>query len=71
DRSALPVPPQPDRNATSVDPAALPGNGSRVVARPTGERAGDGSADDSVRDAVGERDTARRASEREDTTRGR
>ncbi|MBW5252003.1 HAMP domain-containing histidine kinase [Streptomyces sp. P01-B04] len=42
DRAALPVParaPMPARTApASVHPAALPGNGSRVVPRPAGER---------------------------------
>ncbi|MFI1397883.1 MtrAB system histidine kinase MtrB [Streptomyces sp. NPDC020681] len=61
DRSALPVPargPLPPRTAPSgVDPAALPGNGARVVARPAGERQDDGAA--------------QTFSDREDTTRGR
>ena len=42
DRAALPVParaPMPGRTApASVHPAALPGNGARVVPRPTGDR---------------------------------
>lgn len=61
DRSALPVPPRapvpPPSAPAGVDPAALPGNGARVVARPAGERRGDAAAQVS--------------SDREDTTRGR
>ena len=53
DRSPLP----PRTAPPEVDPAALPGNGSRVVARPSGER--------------GDTPAARTSSEREDTTRGR
>ncbi|MGW1490866.1 MtrAB system histidine kinase MtrB [Streptomyces sp. NPDC002402] len=61
DRSALSVPPRapvpPPSAPAGVDPAALPGNGARVVARPAGERRGDAAAQVS--------------SDREDTTRGR
>ncbi|MEW2634999.1 MtrAB system histidine kinase MtrB [Streptomyces sp. NPDC048389] len=53
DRSPLP----PRTAPPEVDPTALPGNGSRVVARPPGER--------------GTPPAARTSSEREDTTRGR
>jgi two-component system sensor histidine kinase MtrB len=53
DRSPLP----PRTAPPEVDPTALPGNGSRVVARPSGER--------------GSTPAARTSSEREDTTRGR
>jgi two-component system sensor histidine kinase MtrB len=53
DRSPLP----PRTAPPEVDPTALPGNGSRVVARPSGER--------------GTTPAARTSSEREDTTRGR
>ncbi|MEU0087322.1 MtrAB system histidine kinase MtrB [Streptomyces sp. NPDC006274] len=53
DRSPLP----PRTAPPEVDPTALPGNGSRVVARPSGER--------------GTTPAARSSSEREDTTRGR
>ncbi|MER6616573.1 MtrAB system histidine kinase MtrB [Streptomyces xantholiticus] len=53
DRSPLP----PRAAPPEVDPTALPGNGSRVVARPAGER--------------GDTPAARASSEREDTTRGR
>ncbi|MCA1220304.1 MtrAB system histidine kinase MtrB [Streptomyces sp. 8L] len=42
---ALPVPPgQGPRGTAVVDPTALPGNGSRVVARNTGERPVEGGA---------------------------
>ncbi|MGQ4515798.1 MtrAB system histidine kinase MtrB [Streptomyces sp. DW26H14] len=42
---ALPVPPGQGPRATAVvDPTALPGSGSRVVARNTGERPGEGGA---------------------------
>ncbi|WP_327323953.1 MtrAB system histidine kinase MtrB [Streptomyces sp. NBC_01210] len=65
DRSPLPVPPRapvpPRTGPGGVDPAALPGNGARVVARQAGERR-DG---DSAPQLSSER------SEREDTTRGR
>jgi two-component system sensor histidine kinase MtrB len=53
DRSPLP----PRAAPPEVDPTALPGNGSRVVARPSGER--------------GTTPAARTSSEREDTSRGR
>ncbi|MFI6286690.1 MtrAB system histidine kinase MtrB [Streptomyces sp. NPDC051018] len=60
-RAPLPVPPRapvaPRRPPSGVDPAALPGSGARVVARPVGERQDD--------------PTAQVASDREDTTRGR
>ncbi|MFI2457207.1 MtrAB system histidine kinase MtrB [Streptomyces sp. NPDC019539] len=55
------VPPHTPPSA-AVDPAALPGSGARVVARPASERPGDGGTADSVPGQV---------SEREDTTRGR
>lgn len=62
DRAALPVParaPVPARTApASVNPAALPGNGARVVPRPAGERP-DRHNDSPVQDPG-----------REDTTRG-
>lgn len=64
DRSALSVPPcapPPPRTAAAVDPTALPGSGSRVVARPAGERPPGPESHDS----------ARQAPEREDTIRGR
>lgn len=63
DRSALPVPPHlaaAPPSGTAVDPAALPGSGARVVARPAGERPADGDGNDPLSTA----------SEREDT-RGR
>ncbi|RDG35883.1 MtrAB system histidine kinase MtrB [Streptomyces corynorhini] len=69
DRPALsgkPVVPAPARPAASVDPAALPGNGARVVARPAGERSPGGESDES-----GSPDPARQGAEREDTIRGR
>ncbi|UYQ62429.1 MtrAB system histidine kinase MtrB [Streptomyces peucetius] len=53
DRSPLP----PRTAPPEVDPTALPGNGSRVVARPSGER--------------GDSPAARSSAEWEDTTRGR
>lgn len=57
----LPVPPlvpaAPGTAPAGVDPAALPGNGARVVARPAGEWQDD--------------PTAEVSSDREDTTRGR
>ncbi|MEU2430576.1 MtrAB system histidine kinase MtrB [Streptomyces sp. NPDC007861] len=63
DRSPLParapLPPHTPPSAT-VDPAALPGSGARVVARRAGERPGEG-----------ETTTPGRIPEREDTTRGR
>ncbi|MEE1752187.1 MtrAB system histidine kinase MtrB [Streptomyces sp. SP18CS02] len=62
DRSPLSVPPRtaiPPRQAqAAADPTALPGSGARVVARGTGERAGD-------------RAPSTQDSEREGTTRGR
>ncbi|MER7108109.1 MtrAB system histidine kinase MtrB [Streptomyces sp. NPDC000229] len=63
-RTGLSAPPRtalPPRQAAQVaaDPTALPGNGSRVVARGAGERAGEG-ASSTTQDA-----------EREGTTRGR
>jgi two-component system sensor histidine kinase MtrB len=65
DRSSLPVPPRapvpPPAAPAGVNPAALPGNGARVVARPAGERRDDGPAS---------QDSSER-SKREDTTRGR
>ncbi|WSC96808.1 MtrAB system histidine kinase MtrB [Streptomyces sp. NBC_01754] len=61
-RGQLPVPacgPIASRSApASVDPAALPGNGARVVPRPAGERP-DGGTDPQTQDR-----------EQEDTTRG-
>ncbi|MGI5398573.1 MtrAB system histidine kinase MtrB [Streptomyces sp. CA-135486] len=61
DRSRLPVPPAapvPPRKApTGVNPAALPGSGARVVARPVGERHDESAQQVSL--------------DREDTTRGR
>ncbi|MCZ7459935.1 MtrAB system histidine kinase MtrB [Streptomyces sp. WMMC940] len=55
------VPPHTPPSA-AVDPAALPGSGARVVARPAPERTGDGGTAEAVPGQV---------SEREDTTRGR
>ncbi|MEV7427859.1 MULTISPECIES: MtrAB system histidine kinase MtrB [unclassified Streptomyces] len=69
DRPSLtgaPVVPAPARPTAAVDPAALPGSGARVVARPAGERNPGGESDDS-----GSQDPARQAAEREDTIRGR
>ncbi|MEO3978132.1 MtrAB system histidine kinase MtrB [Streptomyces sp. CAU 1734] len=54
-RSPLPVTPR--TAPAGVDPAALPGSGARVVARPVGDRQDD--------------DAARPAPDREDSTRGR
>ncbi|MGW7363913.1 MtrAB system histidine kinase MtrB [Streptomyces sp. NPDC054841] len=66
DRSRLSVPARPPgpphAPQAAVDPAALPGSGARVVARPLGERAGEGGTVGPVPGQV---------SEREDTTRGR
>ncbi|MGW8953088.1 MtrAB system histidine kinase MtrB [Streptomyces sp. NPDC055709] len=65
-RSGLPIPvgppAPPHAPSAAVDPAALPGNGARVVARPAAERPGDGGTTGSVPGQV---------AEREDTTRGR
>ncbi|GBP99681.1 HAMP domain-containing protein [Streptomyces spongiicola] len=58
-RSAVPPHTPP---SAAVDPAALPGSGARVVARPVSQRQGEGGAAESVPGLV---------SEREDTTRGR
>ncbi|MBP0461664.1 MtrAB system histidine kinase MtrB [Streptomyces montanisoli] len=86
--AALPGPPgQGSRTTAVVDPTALPGNGARVVARPSAERKQDAgtppSPDAPAREAEaggadgaggGEdsgRDAARSASEREDSARGR
>ncbi|MFE3324500.1 MtrAB system histidine kinase MtrB [Streptomyces sp. NPDC059176] len=66
DRSRLPGPVRPGglphASSAAVDPAALPGSGARVVARPVGEPSADGGTAGSVPGQV---------SEREDTTRGR
>ncbi|WP_406420117.1 MtrAB system histidine kinase MtrB [Streptomyces sp. NBC_00873] len=59
DRSPLPVPAASRTAPASVNPAALPGNGARVVARPAEDRPGDII------------DSAAQDPEREDTTRGR
>ncbi|MFE2640813.1 MtrAB system histidine kinase MtrB [Streptomyces scopuliridis] len=69
DRSAqagagAPGVPAPPRTTAMVDPAALPGSGARVVARPTGERPSESESDRSDH-------SVRRAPEREDTIRGR
>ncbi|MFJ9213275.1 sensor histidine kinase MtrB [Streptomyces sp. L-9-10] len=67
DRSApagAPGVPAPPRTTATVDPAALPGSGARVVARPTGERPSESESDRSDH-------SAHRAPEREDTIRGR
>ncbi|MFE2039132.1 MtrAB system histidine kinase MtrB [Streptomyces scopuliridis] len=69
DRSAqagagAPGVPAPPRMTAMVDPAALPGSGARVVARPTGERPSESESDRSDH-------SVRRAPEREDTIRGR
>ncbi|PVE06203.1 MtrAB system histidine kinase MtrB [Streptomyces scopuliridis] len=67
DRSAqagAPGVPAPPRTTATVDPAALPGSGARVVARPTGERPSESESDRSDH-SVG------RVPEREDTIRGR
>jgi two-component system, OmpR family, sensor histidine kinase MtrB len=57
-----PGPPALSRTAAAaVDPAALPGSGARVVARPAGER----TADNETHDSAGP------VPEREDTIRGR
>jgi len=62
DRSPLPVPARnyvaPRTAPASVHPAALPGSGARVVARPTDDRPG------------GDIESAAHHPEREDTTRG-
>ncbi|MFJ1574539.1 MtrAB system histidine kinase MtrB [Streptomyces sp. NPDC088182] len=54
----------PPRTTATVDPAALPGSGARVVARPTGERPSENESDRSDH-------SAHLAPEREDTIRGR
>ncbi|MFJ9029192.1 MtrAB system histidine kinase MtrB [Streptomyces sp. NPDC102274] len=54
----------PPRTTATVDPAALPGSGARVVARPTGERPPESEPDRSDH-------SVHRAPEREDTIRGR
>ncbi|MFJ6186351.1 MtrAB system histidine kinase MtrB [Streptomyces sp. NPDC092295] len=54
----------PPRTTATVDPAALPGSGARVVARPTGERPSESESDRSDH-------SAHLAPEREDTIRGR
>lgn len=59
--AAPPAAPPSSRTTAAVDPAALPGSGARVVARPAGERAPDRETND----------TAHEAPEREDTIRGR
>ncbi|MFC9653961.1 MULTISPECIES: MtrAB system histidine kinase MtrB [unclassified Streptomyces] len=67
DRSAqagAPGVPAPPRTTATVDPAALPGSGARVVARPTGERPSESESDRSDH-------SVRRTPEREDTIRGR
>ncbi|MEU0278143.1 MtrAB system histidine kinase MtrB [Streptomyces sp. NPDC006195] len=67
DRSApagAPGVPAPPRTTATVDPAALPGSGARVVARPTGERLSESESDRSDH-------SAHLAPEREDTIRGR
>ncbi|MFJ6634251.1 MtrAB system histidine kinase MtrB [Streptomyces sp. NPDC091376] len=67
-RSGLPIPvgpPVPPQASAAVDPAALPGNGARVVARPAVERPGDDGTMGSVPGVPGQ------VAEREDTTRGR
>ncbi|MFJ1911366.1 MtrAB system histidine kinase MtrB [Streptomyces sp. NPDC088147] len=67
DRSApagAPGVPAPPRTTATVDPAALPGSGARVVARATGERPSESESDRSDH-------SAHLAPEREDTIRGR
>ncbi|MFD7290953.1 MtrAB system histidine kinase MtrB [Streptomyces sp. NPDC059863] len=67
DRSAqagAPGVPAPPRTTATVDPAALPGSGARVVARPAGERPSGSESDRSDH-------SAGRTPEREDTIRGR
>ncbi|MFJ1745931.1 MtrAB system histidine kinase MtrB [Streptomyces sp. NPDC088116] len=59
--AAPPVAPASSRTTAAVDPAALPGSGARVVARPADERLPDRETED----------TAHEAPEREDTIRGR
>ncbi|MFE4540619.1 MtrAB system histidine kinase MtrB [Streptomyces scopuliridis] len=72
DRSAqagAPGVPAPPRTTATVDPAALPGSGARVVARPTGERPSESESDRFDHDRSDH--SVRRAPEREDTIRGR
>ncbi|WP_078849995.1 MtrAB system histidine kinase MtrB [Streptomyces sp. NRRL F-5126] len=85
--AALPGPPvRGSRTTAVVDPAALPGNGARVVARPSAERKQDAGTPPAAQAPEGEaeaagadgsggedsgRDAARSASEREDSARGR
>ncbi|MEV6424236.1 MtrAB system histidine kinase MtrB [Streptomyces sp. NPDC051662] len=67
DRSAqagAPGVPAPPRTTATVDPAALPGSGARVVPRPAGERPSGSESDRSDH-------SVHRAPEREDTIRGR
>ncbi|MEV4972734.1 MtrAB system histidine kinase MtrB [Streptomyces scopuliridis] len=63
-QAGAPGVPAPPRTTATVDPAALPGSGARVVARPTGERPSESESDRSDH-------SVRRAPEREDTIRGR
>ncbi|MEV7870475.1 MtrAB system histidine kinase MtrB [Streptomyces sp. NPDC088124] len=60
-------PPAPPRAAAAVDPAALPGSGARVVARPAGER----SPESGPRTTEESEGSAPSAPQREDTIRGR
>lgn len=65
DRTQLPVPPRlPAPTRATVDPTALPGSGSRVVARAATDNDGGGAAGPATADAHGN-------AEREDGTRGR
>ncbi|MFE2944829.1 MtrAB system histidine kinase MtrB [Streptomyces sp. NPDC059255] len=70
DRSPLQAtagPPAPPRATAAVDPAALPGSGARVVARPAGERA----PENGPRTTEESEGSAPSAPQREDTIRGR
>ncbi|WP_079125303.1 MtrAB system histidine kinase MtrB [Streptomyces lushanensis] len=73
DRSALPAAPgvpSPPSSAPAVDPAAMPGNGARVVARPAEESLSDGGPG-AGHGPGGSGGSTQQVTEREDTIRGR